>query len=54
MIRVLRVNQIKIYSVSCCCFYKEKKKKKIKAASKANTQPSTEDCDVRVRIILIL
>ena len=31
-----------------------KKKKKTKTASKANTQPSSDYCSVRMQIILIL
>ena len=52
-IRKTRI-MIKIYSLSCCCIYKKRRKKNIKSASKANTQPSTEYCSVRMRIILIL
>ena len=35
-------------------FTKRRRKKKRKIASKANTQPSSECCSVRTRIILIL
>ena len=38
---------------SCCCIYKEQRKKKTNTASKANIQPSTDYCSIRMQIILM-
>ena len=43
-----------MFVVSAFTKKKKKKKQNTKIASKANTQPSTEYCSVRMRIIQIL
>ena len=43
---------IKTYSLNCCCIYKTNKTGS--AASRANTQQSSEYCKVHMRVILIL